>query len=73
MLILERLEQPKHTIIIQTKREVNGFYDCLLGRSQAGRVKYKYTTCEEREKERGMENLLLDPSGSTCSCSHFWQ
>jgi hypothetical protein len=65
MLISEQLEQPKHAIITQLQREVKEIYDCLLGRSQAGRVKYKYTTYEAREKERGTENLLLDPPGST--------
>jgi len=63
MLISEQLEQPKHAIITQMQREGKGIYDCLLGRSQAGRVKYKYTTCEARENERGTENLLLDPPG----------
>ena len=65
MLISEQLERPKCGIITQTQREGKVTYDCLLGRSQAGRVKYKYTTCEAREKERGTENLLLEPPGST--------
>jgi len=65
------------SIITQRQREGKGIYDCLLGRSQVGRVKYKYTTCEAREKERGTENLLLDPRldppGSTDRCSCIWQ
>ena len=53
----------RSSIITQTQREGKRIYDCLLGRSQAGRVEYKYTTCEAREKGRGTENLLLDPPG----------
>ena len=47
--------------ITQRQRKGKWFYDCLLGRSQAGRAKYKYAMCGAREKERGTENLLLDP------------
>ena len=65
MLISEQLKQPKSGIITQTQREGKVTYDCLLGRSQAGRVKYKYAMCKAREKERGTENLLLEPPGST--------
>jgi len=53
------------SIIMQRQREGKGIYDSLLGRSQAGSIKYKYTTCEAREKERGTKNLLLDPPRST--------
>jgi len=53
----------RSSIITQTQREGRGIYDYFLGRSQAGRVEYKYTTCEARENGRGTENLLLDPPG----------
>ena len=57
--------------ITQRQREGKWFYDCLLGRSQAGRAKYKYATCGAREKERGTENLLLDPLGQHMAVVHL--